>query len=68
MNACRGWRWAETGIWGSKLEGEKRDLGHDIRVKRIVEDAVEARFDGNGLEGRRVLDFLELVKTEMFRN
>jgi Domain of unknown function (DUF4111) len=21
LNACRGWRWAETGVWGSKREG-----------------------------------------------
>lgn len=44
LNACRGWRWAVQGIFGSKLEGGKYALSRlSGRAEQAVQTAVDMR-------------------------
>ena len=65
LKACRGWRWARCGVWGSKVEGAKWVLENEPKVRDVVESAVEARGSGMKLEGGEVVQFLKVVKKEM---
>jgi Domain of unknown function (DUF4111) len=49
LNACRGWRWAETGVWGSKREG----LAWALRQPGVPEGLFTAG------EGEGILTFVE---------
>ena len=65
LNACRGWRWAQTGIWGSKLAGAKWAVDHEFRAKELVECAMKARTSGTNLDRMTVIQFLDFVKNEI---
>lgn len=51
LNACRGWRWAGQGVFGSKLEGGKYALSRlSGKAKQVVQTAIDTR-TGAGAKG-----------------
>lgn len=66
LNGCRGWRWIETGLWGSKLDGAKWVLEKrkEPEVINTVNRAVELRSMGGTLDetdASRMIDILRQV-------
>ncbi|WVQ92259.1 hypothetical protein IAS59_006068 [Cryptococcus gattii] len=51
LNACRGWRWAGQGVFGSKLEGGKYALSRlNGKTEQVVQTAIDMR-TGAGTKG-----------------
>lgn len=65
LNACRGWRWFTTGIWGSKVEGGEWVIKshQDVEGVKVVTDALNARRgDSFTVDVIRVRDLLEKIQ------
>jgi hypothetical protein len=62
LNACRGWRWARTGRWTSKVRAGEWALGR-MAEPGIVQSALEARRTGERLDPDAVAGFLETMRT-----
>lgn len=67
LNACRAWRWAETGVWGSKGQGAHWVVREkpEYDDASLVRDAVALRPLGGALDKGRVLRLLDGVKGEI---
>jgi hypothetical protein len=60
LNACRGWRFVVTGVFGSKLAGAEWALQQE-NCPLIVEHAITARKDGEQLPAADVLQLYDVV-------
>ena len=69
LNACRGWRWAKAGVWGSKLDGAQwvLDQKNDSEVTSTVKIAVESRSKGGVLEAPAALRMIDIVRTDILK-
>ncbi|WP_380129735.1 aminoglycoside adenylyltransferase domain-containing protein [Deinococcus sonorensis] len=64
LNACRGWRYAMTGIWGSKQEGGTW-AEHRRPDLSVIGQALSARMSGTTLPPHAVLAFTALVRHQV---
>jgi Nucleotidyltransferase domain len=60
-NACRGWRWAETGVWGSKQGGVAWAAGQP-NAPQILREVEQARQTGESLQVGAAEAVLALVE------
>ncbi|KAJ9111652.1 hypothetical protein QFC19_001009 [Naganishia cerealis] len=52
LNACRGWRWAVQGVFGSKLEGGKYALSRlSGEAEHVVQTAIDMRTGAGDKDG-----------------
>lgn len=65
LNACRGWRWTETGVWGSKIEGAEWACEFN-KTWPVIAKAMEVRRTGSGMIDRpEVAKFLHFVQVAL---
>jgi predicted nucleotidyltransferase len=64
LNACRAWRWIETGLWGSKLDGAKWVLEQreEPDIISTVNHAVELRSSRGALDVAEALRMIDIVR------
>ena len=67
LNACRAWRWAETGVWGSKKQGAEWTLQcyKENDVIPIVRRALESRGNKAALDMADVSMVLKTVRMKL---
>ncbi|KAH7310383.1 hypothetical protein BKA65DRAFT_543268 [Rhexocercosporidium sp. MPI-PUGE-AT-0058] len=62
LNACRGWRWTETEVWGSKIEGAEWACEFN-KTWPVIVKAMEVRRTGSGMiDGLEAAKFLHYVQ------